>query len=127
MSKEVIYQTAYNQLQTLNRQALRNGETYYKLKDALYSDDGLQVTVKKSGGYLYKFFIRYDFGWDTYEVRFGKMYTGNKIDRDDWCVFFVNDWETGVYAEDLYNFMDGFYTGRKKLNYHDIAKEAKES
>lgn len=123
--QQEIHQEAYRQLQLLNKQALRAGKKYFKFEDALYDKDVLQVTVKRSGGSLYKFFIRYDQGDDTYSVRFGKVYTGIQYKREDWGEFFITDWQSGVYNDMLYDILSGYWRDHKKLVYRNIAEEWK--
>lgn len=125
MSNEII-NTMYRQLMTLNRQSLMRGNDFIKIELPVgdEANNTLQVIVKRSAGTEYKFFIRYDAGDDTYSVRFGKIYSGSKFDRKDWGEFFMTEWESGVYAEDLLKFALGYIKGAKTLSYHSIKEEA---
>lgn len=124
MSNEII-NTMYRQLMTLNRQSLMRGNDFIKIELPVGDEANLtlQVIVKRSAGTEYKFFIRYDVGDDTYSVRFGKIYSGSKFDRKDWGQFFMTEWESGVYAEDLLQFALGYIRDAKKLQYHSIETE----
>lgn len=125
MSNEII-NTIWQQLNTLNRQSLRQGNDYLKFELPVGDEakNTLQVIVKRSAGTEYKFFVRYDAGDDTYSVRFGKIYSGSKFDRKDWGEFFMTEWESGVYAEDILKFALGYIKGAKSLIYHSISEEA---
>lgn len=127
MNNEII-NTMYRQLMTLNRQALMRGSSDFIKLELPVGDEAnvtLQVIVKRSAGTEYKYFIRYDAGDDTYSVRFGKIYDGSKFDREDWGKFFITEWESGVYAEDLLQFAVSYIRNAKKLIFHSIAEEAK--
>lgn len=120
-----IISTIWQQLNTLNRLSLRNGNDYLKFELPVSDEktNTLQVIVKRSAGMEYKYFVRYDAGMDTYSVRFGKIYTGSKFERADWGEYFVTDWESNVYAEDLLQFAIAYIRDTKKLVFHSFASE----
>lgn len=125
MGNQVI-NIMFQQLTTLNRQSLRNGNEFLKLELPVGDEKNntLQVIVKRSAGTEYKFFIRFDAADDTYSVRFGKVYTGSKFDRKDWGEYLVTEWESGVYADSLLQFALGYVRDMKKLAFHTFASEA---
>jgi hypothetical protein len=121
-----------NDLYHLLQRANWNAGMPFRLSDALVDDTGdntvLRLSINQTSSYTYKFFVSYDYGSDTFSTRFGYMDCGDKIDREDWCEFYVTDWSHDVYIESLFTSLSVDWDNRRdKSLFHNIADEAKKA
>lgn len=88
-------------------------------KDFIAYEDEITIhfTIKETRNYLYKGIVRYDYGPDTYSVRFMKMYIGNELEREDWYVPMVTEWVSDIYWDMFETIFPDYYRRRNTLEY----------